>query len=527
MSSMVSLNDASVGIKSASIDTLDSLDDDSLCDPDEFQEGKPRSKASLNESAVVYSDASSSNIGNLFRALSRSIFTVQSNNSTKSATTVADGQAKSYDESGDSESSSDSEEETIRHMQKSIRRSRISLRSSLSQQKSTAGSHQSLTPGDISGSSFTNSLASLTSREQVETPLSLSPIHGNVNVAEWDLDAGQSNLDLMMHEDEVAAAMAVKPLMEGEEDDTTASPGNVPISACGTLEIALQYSVAERKLQITVVEANDLPSKDRGGASIIQVRLVVLPTKRKRYKTKVQHINSPRFAETFKLSQISPEDLKGLGLRLRLYGIGKVKDRLIGEATVRFDELNLIKDPQLTVTLQLEPRMDVNRSEPDSSAASQSENDMSSISTLTHGGSLPELLLSLSYNEMTGRLCVEVVKGSHFRNLAMSKPPDTYVKIVLLNSSCQEMAQSKTTVRRSQPNPVFKETFYFQVALFQLAEVSLMVSVHCTRTIKRKFMIGWISLGQNSSSESDEQHWLEMREAKGKVVSRWHTLVES
>ena len=38
----------------------------------------------------------------------------------------------------------------------------------------------------------------------------------------------------------------------------------------------------------------------------------------------------------------------------------QVRDRLIGEATVRLDELNLIRDPQLTVTLQLEPRTDVN-----------------------------------------------------------------------------------------------------------------------------------------------------------------------
>jgi len=55
---------------------------------------------------------------------------------------------------------------------------------------------------------------------------------------------------------------------------------------------------------------------------------------------------------------------------------------------------------------------------------------MSSVATLAHGGSLPELLLSLSYNEMTGRLCVEVVKGSHFRNLAMAKPPGMFVYVM-------------------------------------------------------------------------------------------------
>lgn len=57
---------------------------------------------------------------------------------------------------------------------------------------------------------------------------------------------------------------------------------------------------------------------------MLQVRIIVLPAKKKRFKTKVQHIKDPRFGETFKLNRVSPEDLRGLGLRLRLYGIGKV-----------------------------------------------------------------------------------------------------------------------------------------------------------------------------------------------------------
>lgn len=35
----------------------------------------------------------------------------------------------------------------------------------------------------------------------------------------------------------------------------------------------------------------------------------------------------------------------------------------------------------------------------------------------------------------------------------------------------------------------------FQVALFQLAEVTLMVSVYNKRSMKKKEMIGWFSLG--------------------------------
>lgn len=46
----------------------------------------------------------------------------------------------------------------------------------------------------------------------------------------------------------------------------------------------------------------------------------------------------------------------------------------------------------------------------------------SSTQSLTHGG-VPELLLGLSYNATTGRMSVELVKGSHFRNLATNRPP--------------------------------------------------------------------------------------------------------
>lgn len=51
----------------------------------------------------------------------------------------------------------------------------------------------------------------------------------------------------------------------------------------------------------------------------------------------------------------------------------------------------------------------------------------------------------------------------NFRNLALNRAPDTYVKLNLVSSTGQELAHSKTTVRRGQPNPLFKETFVFQV----------------------------------------------------------------
>ena len=49
------------------------------------------------------------------------------------------------------------------------------------------------------------------------------------------------------------------------------------------------------------------------------------------------------------------------------------------------------------------------------------------IDALAHGGSHPEILLTLSYNNLTGRLMIVAEKGSHFYNLSLSKPPGLYL----------------------------------------------------------------------------------------------------
>ena len=77
---------------------------------------------------------------------------------------------------------------------------------------------------------------------------------------------------------------------------------------------------------------------------------------------------------------------------------------------------------------------------------------------------------------------------------------DTAVKLAVMSACGKEMARSKSTVRRGQPNPLFKETFMFQVPQLQLDDVTLMVSVNAVRSLKRRpEMIGWFSLGMVQS----------------------------
>nr|XP_008119625.1 PREDICTED: synaptotagmin-16 isoform X2 [Anolis carolinensis] len=299
-----------------------------------------------------------------------------------------------------------------------------------------------------------------------------------------------------------------------------------PICKCGDLDIIFDYRPSTQKLLVTVLEAKDIPDKDRSGVSTWQVHVVLMPSKKQRGKTSVQRGPSPAFKDKVTFTKLSPEELSHYAIRFRLYSVRKmIKERMMGEQLFYLSNLN--QEGEMKVTLVLEPRSNLCSGGSQISLSAISHSDSaSSNQSLSHGG-VPELLVGLSYNATTGRLSVEMIKGSHFRNLAVNRPPDTYGKLCLLNSIGQEMSRCKTSVRRGQPNPVYKETFVFQVALFQLSDVTLMISIYNRRSIKRKEMIGWLSMGQNSSGEEEQNHWHEMKESKSQQICRWHTLLES
>ncbi|KAG9481274.1 hypothetical protein GDO78_010484 [Eleutherodactylus coqui] len=312
-----------------------------------------------------------------------------------------------------------------------------------------------------------------------------------------------------------------------EQVDNLASPiTHVPISKCGDLDIVLNYKAASQKLTVTIVQAEDIPDKDRSGVNSWQVHVVLLPSKRQRGKTAIQKGSQPVFNETFTFNKLEPDEIANNALRFRLYAVhNMIREKMMGE---KLFSLKKIKpDEEIRKTLVLEPRSNLSSGDSQLSFSAISQSDsVSSTQSLSHGG-VPELLVGLSYSATTGRLSVQMIKGSHFRNLAINRPPDTYGKLSLLNSIGHELSRCKTSIRRGQPNPVYKETFIFQVALFQLTDVTLMISIYNRRTMKRKEMIGWISLGQNSSGEEEQSHWLEMKDSKCQEVCRWHTLLEA
>ncbi|XP_029111398.1 synaptotagmin-14-like isoform X2 [Scleropages formosus] len=316
-----------------------------------------------------------------------------------------------------------------------------------------------------------------------------------------------------------------------------------PLAKYGTLDVAFDYDSREQRLAVTVTAATDIPALKSMGNVAWQVHLVLLPTKKQRAKTGIQKGPCPVFTETFRFSPVEQDAIGSYAVRFRLYSVRRMKkEKILGEKVFYLTKLNLQGKMALPVTLDpgcaltgCGSLVSVTRSEGTSSFRSAGR------------GSTAEILVGLIYSAATGRLSVEVIKGSYFKNMAADKPPnglfcclkhliggqvyiirDTYVKLTMLNSMGQQMSKCKTSVSRGRPDPTYQETFVFQVALFQLSEVTLVLSVHCKRSgMRRKERLGWVSLGLNSSGEEELSHWTQMKETEGQQVCRWHSLLES
>ncbi|XP_047429283.1 synaptotagmin-14b isoform X2 [Mugil cephalus] len=297
-----------------------------------------------------------------------------------------------------------------------------------------------------------------------------------------------------------------------------------PFAKYGTLDVAFEYDSSEQWLAVTVTAATDIPALKQTGNISWQVHLVLLPTKKQRAKTGVQKGPCPVFTETFKFSRVEQEALGDYAVRFRLYSIRRMKkEKVLGEKVFYLTKLNLQGKIALPVTL--EPGSELAGC---GSLVSVSRSAGAVSYRSTEDSSMPEILLGLIYNSATGQLSAEVIQGSHFKTAASEKPVNTYVKLTMLDSKGKEMSKCKTAVCRGQPNPTYKETFVFQVALFQLSEVSLVLSVFCRRSSMRpRERLGWVSLGLNSTSEEQQQHWSEMKEAEGQQVCHWHTLTDT
>lgn len=103
---------------------------------------------------------------------------------------------------------------------------------------------------------------------------------------------------------------------------------------------------------------------------------------------------------------------------------------------------------------------------------------------------------------------------------------DPYVKINMLYAD-QRMAKKKTRLKKRTLNPVFNESFLFDIPQDGLENISLEFQVLDHDRVTKNEVIGRLEIGPTCEPDTSQSlHWAEVLQNPRKQIAEWHKLTE-
>ncbi|XP_017327356.1 synaptotagmin-11b [Ictalurus punctatus] len=287
---------------------------------------------------------------------------------------------------------------------------------------------------------------------------------------------------------------------------TTASSSATPFTDeadRGTLSLTIDYNFPKKALVVTVLEARGLRAVDsQAGSADPYIKMTILPEKKHRVKTRVlRKTLEPAFDETFTFYGVPYSSVSELTLHFLVLSFDRfARDDVIGEALVPLAGVEL-STGKVQITQPISKR---------------------SMQCVSRG----ELLVSLSYQPVSHRLSVVVLKARHLPKLDITGlAGNPYVKVNVFYNR-KRIAKKKTHVKKCTLNPVFNESFIYDVPADLLPDISIeFLVMDFDRTTKNQ-AVGRLVLGTHSPCPSGATHWQEVCQNPRRQISKWHNLVE-
>ncbi|XP_050840857.1 synaptotagmin-11 [Serinus canaria] len=300
--------------------------------------------------------------------------------------------------------------------------------------------------------------------------------------------------------DELSPDQSLTPA--GSKTSSPSSPGDDVL--LGDLTFSVDYNFPKKALVVTIQEAHGLPVMDEHTqSSDPYIKMTILPDKRHRVKTRVlRKTLEPVFDETFTFYGIPYSHLQDLVLHFLVLSFDRFsRDDVIGEVMVPLAGV----DPS-TGKVQLTREI-------------LKRNIQKCISR-------GELQVSLSYQPVAQRMTVVVLKARHLPKMDITGlSGNPYVKVNLYCGR-RRLAKKKTHVKKCTLNPVFNESFSYQLAPELVPEVSLELLVISFERSTKSQAVGRLVLGAHSATPAGAQHWQQACDGSGRAVARWHSLSE-
>jgi len=276
------------------------------------------------------------------------------------------------------------------------------------------------------------------------------------------------------------------------------------------LFFTVKYSFEKTALIVTINKCSNLPAKDATNkSSDPYVKLQLLPEKQHKVKTRVvRHTLSPVYDEDFTFYGVHFNQLPILTLHFVVLSFDRYsRDDVVGEVMVELEGLDLANtsDTQpLTLAREITPRSDKLRWQ-----------------------GRGELLVSLCHQPAASRLTVVVLKARNLPKMDITGLSDPYVKIYLLYNN-QRISKKKTHVKKRTLNPVFNESFVFDLPRSEsgLAKVQLEFMLLDWDRVTKNEVIGRLELGGESCEGPELAHWKEIQASPRRQIAEWHKLKE-
>ncbi|XP_023811528.1 synaptotagmin-7-like isoform X5 [Oryzias latipes] len=283
-------------------------------------------------------------------------------------------------------------------------------------------------------------------------------------------------------------------LSPGSEDDD----GEGPISEkLGRIQFSIGYSFQNTTLTVKVLKGQDLPAKDFSGTSDPFVKIYLLPDKKHKLETKVKRKNlNPHWNETFLFEGFPYEKVRERTLYLQVLDYDRFsRNDPIGEVSIPLNKVEL--GQMKTFWKELKPCSD-------------------------GSGRRGELLVSLCYNPTANTITVNIIKARNLKAMDIGGTSDPYVKVWLMHKD-KRVEKKKTVVIKCCLNPVFNESFPFDVPAHVLRETTIVITVMDKDRLSRNDVIGKIYLSWKSGP-AEVKHWKDMLARPRTNVAQWHAL---
>uniref|UniRef100_A0A0B6ZJQ8 C2 domain-containing protein n=1 Tax=Arion vulgaris TaxID=1028688 RepID=A0A0B6ZJQ8_9EUPU len=270
----------------------------------------------------------------------------------------------------------------------------------------------------------------------------------------------------------------------------------------GNLTFSVAHDEQKCALMVTITKAEQLPPRDPSlGGCDPYVKLQLLPEKKHKCKTRVlRKTLSPTYDETFTFYGLTSNQIPTTTLHFVVLSFDRFsRDEIIGEVIYPLSDADIEKQ-ETTVTRDITPRH---------------------LKFRNQGRG--ELLVSLCYQPAANRLGVVVLKARNLPKMDISGLSDPYVKIYLLYNG-QRIAKKKTHVKKRTLNPVFNESFLFDVPYNEgLQNISLELLVLDWDRMTKNEVVGRLEIGLKCEGQ-ETNHWNEVINCPRKQIAEWHKL---